>query len=799
MQLVPWIFLGTVAGLLLAPFSSFPQTAGWILTATGIAGAAMFRNRRRAFCFCLMAAAFCSANLRYSLALVPNETVQSLDRLSGKVKIVGTVFDVRQLTAGRTYLELNAQRLFFQDRSLSGERELPLRIYVESGGAVFLPGDVVEFYSRLRPPRLFGTPGEFHWPRYLSSRSIAMTGWVKNGDQIRLLAATRAYPRRALVGRQRAVAAVIDSTQPAVRAQLTRALVLGEGRVIEPEVRNLLARSGISHLFAISGLHLGLIALFGYRLLSYLYCRSSRLLTWQPPQRLVPLLLLPGLFVYLLLTGDAVATRRAFALFALGAVFLFWRYYVNPLRLLLSLALLSLLVNPLLLWQAGWQLSFAGAAGILLWQPWWGHERLRMLPVRRRYPAQLMLATMAATLATTPLVLLNFHLLVPLGWLANFICVPLVSFVALPVGLAGLILFPCSSLVAAKLFTLTGSVLGFLVALVSRLNEIPLWGGEPLFLSRWQYLAVACLIVPMVCLPRLASAWTGGRLVLIGVVTGCCLWWLPALDESPLALTMFSVGQGESMLLQNRAGQAVLIDGGGLYSDRFDVGERLLAPALGEMNVRELEAVVLTHDHPDHRKGLIYILDHFPVKRFLTGHRLEELDKSLQQALLRNHIPCHRVMESGWRRLGFWHSGELLIYNGDKPGYSENNASLVMYLAAGVDQGLLLTGDIEREAVRALLDAGLPGPVSLLKLPHHGSRYSLTDSLTAVLAPRHCLVSVGYRNRYQLPSRQVVEDLEGRRIPLYRTDLMGTLRAELKDNDWNIRHWKRGFFVDIRR
>lgn len=141
---------------------------------------------------------------------------------------------------------------------------------------------------------------------------------------------------------------------PEIQAFLVRALVLGERRVLPDLVREQFSRAAISHPFAISGLHLGLIGLLAYRALLLVYRRIPRLLLWYPPQRLLPLVILPGLLVYLLLTGDAVATRWAFALGCLGALLVLTRYPVSPLHLLAFLTLGTLLINPLLLWQTGW-------------------------------------------------------------------------------------------------------------------------------------------------------------------------------------------------------------------------------------------------------------------------------------------------------------------------------------------------------------------------------------------------------------------------------------------------------------
>ena len=781
----------TIAGLSLAPVYTLLPFPGWLFATLFALLFLLLRKYNRVALVFLFFSLFVVSNLRYPLQFPSRQDVVHIDQLAKKVTMTGRLTDIRQLTEGRSWIELLVTMVAIKDQSISLESPLRVRLYMGEGTDQLFPGDIVRCKSRMRKPRLFGTPGEFNWPRYLASQHIDMTAWVKKPADIEILKRQEIIPDRAMVQWRSQIASTVLGLMPEVRANLVRALVLGEGRVIPDSVRRILARSGISHLFAISGLHLGMIALLGYRLLLRIYCRFPRFLNWQPPQRILPLMLLPLLFGYLLLTGDAVSTRRAFALFFVGAVFLCWRYYVNPLLLLASLALLSLQINPLLLWQAGWQLSFAGAAGILFWRPLW-QKKGSDLPVYLRYPLQLFLVTFAAMLATLPLVLMNFHLFAPIGVIANLICVPIVTLFALPSGFLGLLFSPLFPWLADLLFQLCGLLLELVLSLANWLVTLPGLGGSYYFLSYWQHLSVGLMVLSFLLTVPLTKQATS-RIVIVCFIVSLMLWQFPLSQSAPVSLTMFSVGQGESMLLQNNNDQAILIDGGGFYSDRFDVGERLLAPAFGRLGVTKFAAVVLTHDDLDHRKGLVFVLDHFPVQEFWIGNSFSELHYSLQEVLLKNEIPI-KVIPLGWSEISFWDSADLQIFNGTTTDSSKNDSSLVIYLNHENEESLLLTGDLEELGVLNLLAAGLPGPVSLLKLPHHGSQFSATDRLVDQLLPDLCLVSAGHQNRYKLPARKVVNYLMERDIPLYRTDLSGTIQAQLSEQGWQVKQWQRGLF-----
>ncbi|SHI50306.1 competence protein ComEC [Malonomonas rubra DSM 5091] len=788
MLLIPALLFATIAGLLLAPYAQLPKPIAIVVFACALLLGVFLRRRRFALLLFLLPIFFLQANLRYSLQFPLPLPVETFLENKSRLLVKGDLLSVRQLTDQRSQVDLEIFSLTDLDGAQLRPESCRLRLYVNEPLIGFLPGDKVAVEAKLRKPRLFGTPGEFHWPRYLAGQGIALTGWVKKADRIKLLGRSDRWVLSGITQWRESAVEKLERLTDETESVLLRALLLGEGKLLPDGVRKKLAAGGISHLFAISGLHLGLLALFGYQLLLTVYRRSPRLMNWQPPQRVLPILLLPLLFLYLLVTGDAVSTRRAFFVATFAALFWLCRYQVNPLRLLISLAFLSLLYNPLLLWQASWQLSFAGAAGILLWRPLWQGKTATLIPVLH-WPLRLLLVTVSATLATQSLVLANFHLLSPSGLLANLFAVPLVSLIALPTGLLTL-LVPGETFLHEMVISLSAGILQIILLLIDYLTQLPGLNARYIFLNMREYWGIAFLLL----LPLLWWQLKNRRQKLLMTVSCCllaagCLW--PQQRLNNLTLYMLSVGQGESMLLVSPEGQSILIDGGGLYSDRFDVGERLLAPALGELGIDRLSAVLLTHDHPDHRKGLLFVLRHFPVGQFWSAEEVDNLHPDLQRVLRETKTPVGKF-SSGWTQVPGWMQEGLQLFHA-KDSKNKNNSSLVLYLQDKSD-GLLLTGDLEKQGVNRLLAAGLPGPVSLLKLPHHGSRYSNTRQLMRVTEPDIALVSAGYGNRYRFPAKELVDFSAEQKLPLYRTDTMGTIKAELSHERWKVTCWRDGLF-----
>lgn len=780
MQLVPAIFATLVAGLLTAAYQSLPGSVCWSLLALLLLLVVFLRPSNPVLLTLALLACFLFAHLFYPLQFRTDPLIERADRLSQVLSVEAIVVAIEQRADQRSSLDLQVISLADADEDWPVSDPFVLRLFLDQQPDGLLPGDKIGFSGRLRQPRQFGMPGEFDWPRSLASQGVQATSWLQDVATLQVTPAAHFSLLRPISIWKNSAREFINATLVPDRAGLVRGMVLGEGRSLPAATRGILAASGISHLFAISGLHLGLLALFGYRLLLLVYRRFDRLLLWQPPQRLLPLLLLPLLLGYLLLTGDAVATRRAFCLALVVAVLLLWRRHVQPLRLLLSLALLFLLVNPLLLWQPSWQLSFAGAAGIILWRPGW-QDSVQHLPGYVKVPVALLLVTLAATVATLPLVLLNFHLFAPAGPLANLLCVPLVTLLALPSGLLGLVLLPILPMLAGYCFSCCGLILELTLTIAGWLIRLPGLAGQYHFLTNQESLALFVCLVPLVLFWQFKS-FRSGPLLAGGAFFCALLLWLVQPTGQTTTLTMFSVGQGEALLLNNAQQQAILVDGGGLYSDSFDVGERLLAPALGALGVKSLAAVVLTHDHPDHRKGLLFVLKHFPVEQFWSAVPLLELNLGLQQLIVEKGLHF-RQFTAGWTSTELWPDSAIKIFRVPGPADNLNDSSLVIFLQDR-GNGLLLTGDLQYAGVGELLAAGFPGPVSLLKLPHHGSRHSGTERLLRRLQPQTCLVSAGYNNRYRLPASQLLSYLSEQQIALFRTDLQGTIQLQSTPQGW---------------
>jgi competence protein ComEC len=405
--------------------------------------------------------------------------------------------------------------------------------------------------------------------------------------------------------------------------------------------------------------------------------------------------------------------------------------------------------------------------------------------VTKGLPRKLLLflmASAAATAATIFPVAYYFHRVSATGLISNFFIVPLMGYGAVVLGFSALPLVGPAPLLARPLLLAAALLVRLsnqIIMLLARIPTLPFFnpGRLDLLLS---YLFLAALTFVKRGRWRLSCC---AVLVLCGIGSLA----LPSREGAgKLTITLLSVGQGESILVTFPDGRRMLVDGGGSAREGGpDVGERLLAPALWRMGVTAIDYMVLSHPHPDHMQGLRYVAANFRVGEFWEGRGTSGSRdyNDLHRTLFERQVPVRRIDAASPAVL----VGEVRIEplgplappaGSGREGEEDadlNDASLVFRLVYR-DVSMLFTGDIGADAEESLLRS--PGSVrcTILKVPHHGSKYSSSSPFLDAAAPDIALISAGYRNSFHLPAEETLESLAGRRIAVCRTDLDGTIR-----------------------
>ena len=749
---------GAVAGLLLAPRLGAP--AGWLAcllfgaAAVGLVGRGLLAGESSprgavagGWLACLLALG-AVAGLGAGAARLAAIDAGALHGPTGaEVRASGFVAAVAKRSFGEVRVPLDTPegRVLVVAREPVGE--LPV-------------GSALEVRGRLAPPAD---------PFRRSELERLGAALELDADGLRSGAGGRAGLRGALDRvRARAEEALGEGVEPE-QAALARGFVLGQDDSIDPETREAFKRSGLAHLLAVSGQNVMLLAILAGVILA----------AFGVPLRARLLLTVALIALYVPVAGGGPSIARAGVMGAAGILATLAARPSDRAYLTLLAAAATLLLNPRFGSDVGWQLSFAAVVGIMLWA-----APLRALIAARlsgRVPARVAAPlaegaalTLAATVATAPLMAHHFERLSLAAVPANLLVLPAVA----PVMWLGMLIALLGQLPLVPLGPLGAIEVRLLdyVAWVADLFSAPAWAQVSLPLPGAVALAgtyavmvgVAALALALarrrrgLRVPRrVALALSAAAFVAVG---------LAALRSDPLGgppppatlrITELDVGQGDSILLEPPRGDPVLVDGG-------PPGDAA-AEALRRRGIERLRAVFVTHDQLDHAGGLFEVLETAQVGELIHARPVPELEASARAAGAR----VLRTAEGSsfeFGRLGI----DVLWPPRDGALTSDPNLDSMVLRAGFEGYDALLTGDAEAEGTH--LD---PGPLDVLKVAHHGSDDAGLEGLLERSVPRVALIGVGADNTYGHPTPTTIGTLAEHGICTLRTDLDGAATVEL--------------------
>lgn len=611
---------------------------------------------------------------------------------------------------------------------------------------------------RLKRPHGNLNPDGFDQEAWLFERNIRATGYVRTAETNRKLDDLVAGP-----------AYWVDRARQAVRERFQRALgdapytgvlvalAIGDQRAIDPELWQVFARTGVTHLLSISGLHVTMIAGLAAWLAGWGWRRSSRLMLRLPAQKAAAAAGFLAALVYCLLAGFAVPAQRTLYMLAVVAVALWTGRTMVVSRVLALALLLVLVIDPWAVLAAGFWLSF-GAVGLLFYI---GSGRLRT----GHWLATWGRAQWAVTVGMIPALLALFQQFSLVSPLANAVAIPVISLLVTPLTLLGALPL------AEPLLWLAHGLMAVLMRLIEWLaaSDWAVWQQQKP--PNW---AVALGVAGVVwfLLPRgFPARW-------VGVVALLPLALVPA--SRPLngeaLVRVLDVGQGLAVHVQT-AGHDLLYDAGPAFSADANSGNRIIVPYLRAAGVRRLDMMVVSHQDKDHEGGAEAVLESIPTSLLLTSVSAEHPLSALPVA--------HRQCADGeaWE----WDGVRFEVLHPIEADYAaarkSNDVSCVLKVSAA-GAAALLTGDIGARAEGELLARhGTNVAAEVLLPPHHGSRSSSTPEFVAGVSPRLTLVSAGYRNRFGHPATEIVDRYAAAGSEIHRTDREGALTVRLDGHD----------------
>lgn len=651
----------------------------------------------------------------------------------------------------------------------------------------------------LRQPQSKRNPGGFDYQAYLARQGVV--GIIDAKGLLRIGEQDGFPPLRWIEALRIRTEHVIDAVyaEPSLHAQLLKGILLGKRSDVPTETLDLFRNSGTFHVLAVSGLHVGLVAMFCY--LGFSLFRF--------PQKVLCLLTILAVLIYACLIGFRPSVFRASLMAILFLCAILIDRDADIFNLLAFAALVLLLLNPQQLWDVGFQLSFAAVTSIVYFVPkmestlgrWWeGAEdsasdssdsiltRFRNTAVK--WLVLSYLVTFAAQIGTGPLIAYHFFRVYPLGVIVGPFAVGLVSLIV-GVGMASVCVGFVWISFAKLLGLLNHAIISVFLSLIGVFGQT--WGVMKLTPPTFGFFVLYITLCLGITHWRFVyRQWRIASLIGLSVVA---IWvWDNAFHERGKLLEVITldVGQGDAAIVRFPDSRTILIDGGvrrNYYDEQkqrrvnYDIGERVIEPYLDFHGIRKLDMVVLTHPDVDHGGGLGYILQNFSVGRVVGIS-----DTSLYS---QTHRRLYNIVKARNIPYSFPYAGEIeltptatlnLLHPIDAASTNlfdrdTNDDSLVVKITYG-EVDTLFTGDIGRKAESRLIASGQNLRSEVLKVPHHGSRTSSSTPFLDAVQPSYAIFSLGQRD--QFPHPDVVERYQARGCVSLRTDQAGaiTLRTD---------------------
>jgi competence protein ComEC len=613
-------------------------------------------------------------------------------------------------------------------------------------------GERWQLTVRLKRPHGNLNPHGFDYEAWLFERGVRATGYVRTAEDNRRLDAFVWRPAYAVERlRERVRERILRALPERDYAGVLVALVVGDQRAIDGGLWQLFARTGISHLMSISGMHVTMVAALGAWLVSLLWRRRPALMLRLPAQKAAAAAGWATAFGYCLLAGFGVPAQRTLYMLSVVALALWLGRAASGSRVLALALLLVLLADPWAVLAAGFWLSF-GAVGLLFYV-----SAGRLAP--GHWLAEWGRAQWAVTLGLIPALLALFQQFSLVSPLANAVAIPVVSFIVTPLALIA------AALPFDALLLLAHQILAWLMAFIAWLADLPLAVWQQAAPPAWA-VALGLLGCAWLLLPRgFPSRWAGVVLMLPLVLVEPAR---PAPGE--LRLTVLDVGQGLAVHAQTAA-HDLIYDTGPQFSPDANSGNRILLPYLRAAGVRRLDGLIVTHQDQDHAGGALSLLDGLPVAWTASAM---PADHPFREAP--GHRPC--LDGQSWE----WDGVRFEMLHPEQADYARglksNDLSCVLKATAAAGSALL-TGDIETLSERALSQRhGGRLRADVLLAPHHGSRTSSSPEFLAAVGADTVIFPVGYRNRFRHPNAEVLRRHEATGARLARTDRDGAVTVE---------------------
>ncbi len=672
------------------------------------------------------------------------------------------------------------------DKNQKLQKYAGVQVWLEKASYEELPmiGEKIEVCGKAENFSEASNPGEFDMRRYYY---IHGTDFCIFNAKVQRRTGHGSILRDTIQRLKERMLLVFDTNLPENEAGILKAMILGDRASLTDEMRGLYQRNGLAHALSISGLHISILGYGTYRLLKKYHAGS-----------IISVILTASLVIfYAELTGGGISVLRALTMFlvCLGADIANRTY--DMLSALSASLILILLLNPLIVYDAGFMLSFGAVLGICMVNPWLENY----FPKKDGLIGKLLSSisvSLSIQIFTLPIVLYFFYQIPLTSIPLNLLMIPLMGLLivsAILLALLGIVSwFPVFPFVLSCRIILRIYETGCRIC-----DTIPggvFIAGRPSMKKVIIYYLVLLLVITGTSVKGLKKKEYAAVKNITGLlILALSVMMLVLKPVSGLTITMFDIGQGDSILVRTSAGTTYLIDCGS--TTEKEIARYRVIPAMKSMGLHRIDYCIMTHPDKDHISGFEEMFEmppeeRLPIKYFVmpdikdTGDAYRTIESEAQKAgaevLKISDGQCFRDGET-----------EILCIHPGKDFRAEdvNEYSVVLELKYRKFKALF-TGDIQGDGEsRIIRKLDKEGPVSILKVAHHGSKNSTPDELLDELHPAVALISAGENNTYGHPHRDTIERLNRIHTKIVTTIESGAITVNTDGEKMEIKSYEK--------
>lgn len=645
------------------------------------------------------------------------------------------------------------------------------KVLVQVKGDVDLElGNKIKIRGIVSEPKTNTNPKLFNYKLYLQSKGIYTIITVDRFsmelievDQISIL------QKYSLLIKENIIKA-LDSNLNTKNSYIMKSIILGDDTYLNEQTLDKFRDLGIAHILAVSGLHVGILAVFIKLLLDLIRInrKASTVLT------------IVLLWFYGYIIGYPTSVLRALIMFTAMMLTNFTLRRYDKVNCIIFAAILLLLYNPLWLFDVGFQLSFTATTSLIVYTKRIDCIFASNLKLLGKYISPIM----AVQIGIFPVTAYHFNNFSLVGFLANLVLIPLLSLIVIA---AFILVFIYS--ISVKFSILLGIILNVFIdismIIVDILDKFPFTTVNLTSPSLGGILLFYILVLLVLRIIKInLKDFNVSKAILVYLYTLILFISFISYFESQANIQFIDVGQGDAALIRTK-NKKLLIDCGGSSLGDYDIGERILAPYLLKNGIRKIDAVFLSHFHNDHSEGLLSLMDEVEVKKIFAGYEIpeNELYTKIYSKAKEMDIPIviinrgDKVIVSKDIEIEvLWPDSEVVSLYRE----NENNLSMVLILSI-FGKKVLFTGDIEKDVEDVIANEKGICDVDIVKVPHHGSNTSSTLKFINNFTPNYGVISVG-NNNFGHPNINVLKRYNENNTLIYRTDSNGLVSFIIKPN-----------------